>query len=50
MVQRCAILIPREAPPGSYDLALSLAKKSDSENFLGEIIHIEEGALILSAD
>jgi uncharacterized membrane protein len=50
MVQRCAIMIPREAPPGSYDLAVSFAELSDSGNFKGEIIHIEEGALILSAD
>ncbi len=50
MVQRCAVMIPRDAPPGSYDLIVSLAEPDGSGGFKDKIIHIEEEALLLFSD
>jgi len=47
--QQCAIMIPREAPAGTYDMILSLLESVGQGEFKGEVIYTKNKALIISA-
>ena len=47
--QQCAIMIPREAPVGTYDMILSLLESAGQGEFEGEVIYTKNKALIISA-
>ena len=47
--QQCAIIIPLEAPAGTYNMTLSLLESAGQGEFEGEIIYIKNKSIIISA-